>query len=207
MKKRLLLAGLILLLALPLALLLHDFVREIFVVEFLRFLWALRLLFESIPQLLWWGSLLLAVAAVAIRSLGLQRKQRRRLAAKEPAPGGPVQDLARRIQRAATGDYFRWSLGVSLADLIWEVMAQRERTTPEDVRRRFETGSAELPPAVEAYLRSVQAPHYSASAGLLTRIWHRLRSPSAALHPDVALQRVVEFLEEQLEVVHDPTGG
>jgi hypothetical protein len=206
MKRHLLLAGAILLLALPLALLLRDFVREVFVVELLRVLWTVRLLFESVPQLLWWGLFLLAAVLVAIRSLGWRQRRGRRLVAKKAGPVGPVQDLAKRIERAAEGDYFRWSLGVYLSDLAWEVMAQRERTTAEQVRQRFEAERMDLPPVVQAYLQSVRVPRYRLSTGLLSRIWRRLRPPSPALHPDVTLQHVVQFLEDQLEVVHDSTG-
>jgi hypothetical protein len=120
------------------------------------------------------------------------------------AIGGQVLVLTRRIQKASKGDYFRWSLARYLGDLVCEVMAQRERATPEQLKRRLRAGRLDLPPGVRDYLEFGRVPLFATSAGLLSRLRARLGTGAQPPAFDPTLERVVEFLEEQLR---EASGG
>jgi hypothetical protein len=206
MSRRLLLALLAIVLALtvPLALLFRDFVRDVFLVELLRMFWGARLLYESLPQLPLWILLLVLLVVIALRSLMRRPGAVRKQVVPDVEPQGQVRVLARWIERASRGEYFRWSLAQHLGGLAWEIMAQREHTTPAQLKGRMSAGDLDLPPVVAAYLQPDRLPRHSAVAGLVATIRDRLGAGGrpSALDPD--LVRVVEFLEDQMQVVSVP---
>jgi len=203
MRRRLLLLGLILLLAAPLMLVLRDFAREAIVVPLLYVLWLGRLLFRSIPQPLLWSLFLTLVLFVAVRSLGKRGGSVGGMREAEAESPGRVRVWARRIQLAARGDYSRWRLAHYLRKLILDVLGHRERLTPEQLKRRLGTGEVHAPPAVQAYLRAGLMPMPSGPIGLLSRLRQRLRLRARPSPLDPDLESAVQFLENQLEVPHD----
>ena len=197
----------VLILAIPLGLLLRDFARDVLLVELLRVVWGVRILFESLPQLPIWILFLLAGLLVAVRSL-LGR----------PGPGplpldterqhrGQISLLTGRIRRSTGSEYYKWHLARHLRTMVLEVLAYEHQLTPEQVRQRLDSGALDAPPEVLAYLHAGLAPIYSRSSGLLGRLRYRLASSvqSTAIDPD--LLQVVEFLEGQLEVTYRPETG
>jgi hypothetical protein len=203
MRRRLLLLGLTLLLAAPLVLVLRDFAREAIVVPLLYVLWLGRLLFQSIPQPLLWSLFLTLVLFVAVRSLVKRRGSVGEMREPEAESPGRVRVWARRIQLAARGDYSRWRLAHYVRKLILDVLAHRERLTPEQLKRRLGTGEVHAPLAVQAYLRAGLMPMPSGPIGFLSRLRHRLRSRARTSPLDADLESAVQFLENQLEVPHD----
>ena len=205
MRKRLFLSiVLILLLTVPLALLLRDFARDVFLVELWRVFWGARILFESLPQLPIWGLLLVALLVIALRSLVRRKGMRREEAEDEVEYQGQVRVLTRWIQRALEGEYFRWSLAQHLGGLTWEVMAHQERITPDQVKQRLRAGRLDLPPVIQAYLQSARSPSSTTPAGLLSRIRDRFGSSAQPPSLDPALEGVVRFLEDQLQLPAQP---
>jgi hypothetical protein len=203
LRRRLVLLGLVLLMAAPLVLVLRDFAREAIVVPLLYVLWLGRLLFRSIPQPLLWSLFLTLVLLVAARSLGGREGPARGMREAQAESPGRVRVWARRIQLADRGDYSRWRLAHYLRTLILDVLAHRERLTPEQLRRRLETGEVHAPPAVQAYLQAGLMPMPSGPLGLFSRLRHRLRSRARPSPLDSGLESAVQFLENQLEVSHD----
>jgi hypothetical protein len=203
MRRRLLLLGLILLLAVPLMIVLRDFAREAIVVPLLYVLWLGRLLFRSIPQPLLWSLFLTLVLFVAVRSLGGREGPARGTRETEAEYPGRVWVWTRRVQLAARGDYSRWRLAHYLRKLTLDVLAHRERLTPEQLKRRLGTGEVVAPPAVQAYLRAGLMSMPSGPIGLLSRLRQQLRSRARISPLDADLESAVQFLEDQLEVSHD----
>ncbi|MGD2205811.1 MAG: hypothetical protein PVH17_03435 [Anaerolineae bacterium] len=204
MRRRLALFGLVLLLTIPLVILLQDFARDVLLIEIMRWVWAVRILFESLPQTPFWIAVLAAIVFIAVGSLTKKQKDERESLQAEADHQGRVRVLARWIQRAEEGEYFRWTLAHYLGKLTWDVMAHRERTTPQELKQRLKATQLDLPPVVEAYLQPAQTARFSPPSGLLARMWKRLPfKPSDSL-PAPALTEIAQFLERQLEVRHDP---
>lgn len=204
MRTRLLVLALVLILAIPLALLLRDFVRDVLLVEVWRVFWGVRILFESLPQLLVWALLLVALLVLAVHTLRPRRQILPDETRQRAASSGRVQVLSHWIDRTSQGEYFKHSLAQHLGGLAWEVMAQREHTVPERLRQRLRMGELDLPPAVEAYLQSGQAPGAPVSFGFLSRLRLRLSGSDPATRIDPALPAVIRFLEDQLEISPHP---
>jgi hypothetical protein len=201
MSKRLLPILLVALLAIPLALALRDFARDVFVVELLRVLWAGRILFESLPQWPMWALFLVVLATIAAASLGRVTKPVQKKAEPEPVHQGQVQVLARWIRRTSQGSYFRWRLALYLGKLSWDVMAHQAHTTPQELKQRQRAGRLDLPPVVEQYLQSAQAIDSVAPDSLLSRLRARLGRGASSTAYDPALVSVIQFLEAELETL------
>jgi hypothetical protein len=202
-RKRLLLLGLILLLAAPLVLVLRGFVREAVVVPLLYVLWIGRLLFRSIPQSLLWALLLAVALLLATRSLVERKKRLRETRGAEAERTGRVGLWARRIRLTARGDYSRWGLAQHLGKLALEVLAHQERLSARQTRRYLETGELDVPPEIRAYLHARFRPTPPRPIGIFSRLMQRRRLGVQVSPLDVDPEAVVRFLEGQLEVQHE----
>ncbi|HZB96945.1 MAG TPA: hypothetical protein VE268_13385 [Herpetosiphonaceae bacterium] len=188
MRKRFLLIGLLLLPVVLMAVVIQGFVRDVIVVPLFYVFWLLRLLFESISQVLLWGLFIVVVVIVAGRSL-VKRVPRLQVRPAEDRRRGRVEEWQRLIQQTNQGAFGKWRLANALEQLAVDVLASQERLEPREIRRRLENGTLELSPEVLAYLRA-RMPTAS------TQRQVRLRAQGTAADPD--LERVVQFLEERL---------
>lgn len=200
MRKRLLVILFVALLTIPLALLLRDFVRDLFVIELLRVVWAGRLLFESLPQWPIWVLLLAILVVITATSLGRSRKPVRKVVEEEPRHQGRVQMLARWIRRTSKGTYFRWSLAQYMGGLAWDVMAYHRHITPNQLREELQAGRLDLPPVVQDYLESAQSRSTTMSDGFFARLRVRFARGDSPASYDPALESVIQFLEAELEI-------
>ncbi len=207
MRKRLLLIGLVVLLAVPLALILRDFAREMVVMPFLYTIWLGRLVIQSIPQSLIWALFCMLAMLITLRSLAGRERPLQQAPGVEMGYPGQVRTWARRIYLAARGDYSGWRLAQYLERLILEVLAYRERLSTDQVKRRLALPGEELdvPPEVQAYLQTRPMPPSSGPVGPfpLSKLLYRLRLHAKPSSLDADLERVIEFLEGQLEVGRD----
>jgi membrane protein implicated in regulation of membrane protease activity len=207
MRKRLLVLVAIVILAIPLALLLRDFVRDLFLVELGRAIWVARLLFESLPQVMVWAVLVVALLALAVRIFRPRSRAQADQSQVPAEPRGRVHVLSRWIDRSAQSEYFRQSLAHELVGLTWEVMAHREHTFPDRLAQRLRAGELDLPPLVGDMLRSGQTSAVPPPPGFFSRVWQRLapgRQAESDSGLDPALESLVEFLETQLEIYPRP---
>lgn len=191
---------LVLLLSIPLVFLLQDSVGEDLAVELLRLLWTVRLLYESLPQLPIWVAFLAFALLAALSSLLLDRVPSREAAAPAPQSGGPVQVLARWIRRASEGEYFRRRLAQYLGTVTRQVLVYQQQIDPQELEERLMLGHPDLPPVVLDYLQARHETWAPTPLSLLSRLRQRLQLGGSSRPPDPALESVVAFLEEQMEV-------
>jgi hypothetical protein len=188
MRKRLLLIGLLLLPVVLMAVLIQGFVRDVIVIPLFYVFWLLRLLFESISQVLLWGLFVVVVVIVAGRSL-VKRVPRLQGRPVEERRRGRVEEWLRLIQQTKQGAFGKWRLANALGQLAVEVLAGEERLEPKEIRRRLENGTLDVPPEIRAYLQS-RMPVASAQ--------RHARPRARATDSDPDLERIVQFLEDQL---------
>lgn len=204
LQTRLLLVGGTLLLTILLVIVFRDAVREIVVEPLWDIILIGRLFLGYIPQGLFWGLFLLVALYLAVRSLAGRGR---------PAPthrteaqhSGQVVIWARRVRLLARGDYSRSYFLQHLGKLIVDVLTDRERLGPREIRRRLGVGELDVPPEVRSCVQAELTPRASPQLwGIVARLWRRLRMRSQgafAFDPDV--EEIVQFLELQLEVHHD----
>jgi hypothetical protein len=199
-RRRLLLVGLVLLLAIPLTLALRNFARDVIVVPVLYILWLGHLLVQSIPQGVLWALLLLIALVISARSLSKGRSPAGKVREAWADCPGQVAAWARQIHRMTRGSYYEWSLAQHLAKLSLAVLAYRERLTREQIKQHLQAGKLDMPPEIQAYVQAGLSPFLPNSPSLLSRLVHRLRQSVRTSPLAVDLEKVVRFLEKQLEV-------
>ena len=199
MRKRLWLLGVVLLLAVPLVLIVQDFARDVLLVEFLRILWVMRVLFESLPQVIVWSFLLLLVLLVAVKSLFIGPRSAQEVPDAVAEPQGRVQLLAKQIRHASESEYSAWNLARSLGKLIVEVLAYRQGTTTKEIKRRMRGGTLDTPLEIQTYLWTGLVFRSFTYTGFFSRLRWRLSASSEASSVAPSLESVVQFLEDQLE--------
>ncbi|MDD3826334.1 MAG: hypothetical protein PHY79_10185 [Anaerolineae bacterium] len=194
--RRFLLFLALLLIAVPLAFAFRDLGRLV-TAEVIRLIWTVRILVEGLPQLGLWVALLALVLVTALANLAGPRPAPRDEGGPVDAPG-QVWELYRWIRRASLGEYSRWTLHRYLEGLAWEVMAARHGSGTVEQRRRFRAGELALDPDIAAFLEAAGEKSFRPTSGL--RAWlRRLLRGKAERRPAVPpLERIVEFMEEQL---------
>jgi hypothetical protein len=203
MRRRLLLAGWILLLAIPLMLMLRNFARDVLLEAVGRLLWAGRLLFESIAQEVWWIYFLLFALLVALKSLFKGGMRLRKAHEANMKQRGQIEIWASWIQHAALGDYFKRRLAQHLGQLALEVLDYEEQISPIQLEQRLSAGNLDLPPEILALLQTELTPDAAEPAGLFAGRKIGLRSSKQTAAPNADLEQVIRFLEDRLEVQYD----
>ncbi len=210
LKRPLWLLALVVLLAVPLAFLLSRtfgvVVRDIVAVPILYLGWIGRLYLRTVPQALFWGALLLfglvlAITNVLIALGGLGEGER----GYQQGMGvnqvyiGRVKELTSQIHFAARSAYFRRRLAQRLGRLILKSLDYEEPYGPAKVEQGLE--ALDAPPEVRAFLQEGEQLISPSRPGLIVWLRRRLRGRQEVGAPDLELERVVQFLEERLEVL------
>jgi hypothetical protein len=107
------------------------------------------------------------------------------------------------INRTSEGYYFKWRLAQHLLGLTLEALAHGERTSPNMVRERLKSGGLDAPSEIEDYLLAGMTPILSTRSNLITRLKDAI-IPTHQITPlDLDPERVIQFLEDQLEIEYE----
>lgn len=183
-------------------------VREYIAPWVLQTIWRAYLMADSIPQVMIWAIFVAAIPVLAIFVLiqGRIKVEDDSGSQREPSTG-QLYHWMRQIQRSASGDYFRRSLIRQLSELTFRTLFYRERMTEEEVKEAFTTGKWSSGSEVGGYLSQAwRRERYSRDKeespmkrfGRLPRSLPSERDSRPWQDPN--LERVIEFLEEELEV-------
>jgi hypothetical protein len=188
--RRLLPLGLILLLAVLLAPVLRDFVREVVVIPFLYLFWFGRFIFESIPQAMLWGCFsILILMIMGISLLGKRHRKRTSLKSLE-AHQERIESWANLIHRARQDDYFKWRLAQRLQKLTLDAIAHSKNQSLKQTRQQLKRGELDLPPELQAYFLASLA-----SLGQLSAPKRFFLSKPTTSPLDLDPTQVIRFLE------------
>jgi hypothetical protein len=194
------LLALVLLLTALLAFLLRDFARDWVALPLARALQLGNLLLGAVPQIIFWALMLAIGLSVAARSLMEHRTRSQNVERARAAYRGQVWTLLRWVQCEPESAYFRQRLAYRLARLATELQACRQKRVPAQFGQRLD--GLDAPPEVRAYLQAGMAPPSSSTLSPILRFARWLRPRRTASSFDSALERVVQFLEDQVEVHH-----
>ncbi len=192
MNNRMLVAGLVLLAVM--SILIRGFLRDVVVVPLLYASWIAYLLIDSTSRLLLWGLFVLIATVVAVRSLA-RRPVTLRSRAVQPARRERVADLARLIDDAPGDLLSRWQVAQRLGQVTLQALADQGQVPPQEMRKRFNQGTLEVPPEIRAYIQA-RLP-----AGRPRR---RTKAAAAPTPLDLDPEYVVRYLEDKLS---KPPGG
>jgi hypothetical protein len=193
------LSALVLLLTALLTFLLQDIARDWVALPLARALQLGNLILGAVPQIVFWMLLLMIGLLVAMRSL-MEHKKRPSLERARVVYPGQVRTLLRWVQREAESVYFRQRLAYRLARLATELQAYRQKRALAQFGQRLD--GLDAPSEIRAYLKAGMTPPSSSDLSPLSRFARWLRPQKTASSLDFDLERVVRFLEDQLEVHH-----
>jgi hypothetical protein len=197
MSNRLALPALLALLVVILALILSGLVREMVAIPLLYLLWLMRVIFESIPQVVLWVGFLALAALVAWNSLVGPRAPP---LVRQPAPvsRAPVAAWAMLFARTTRDDYARQLLAQRLGQLAFDLLASQGQPPAQSLWQYLNDMSQDIPPDVRAYFQAGVRMQRS-----LPRFWWRWWAHAARQEPradplDLDPEHVVRFLEERM---------
>jgi hypothetical protein len=191
---------LVLLLTVLLTFLLRDVARDWVAMPLARALWLGNLFLGAVPQIVFWALLLMIGFVVAVRSLMTRKKRSRSTDRMPEVYPGQLWTLLRWVQREPRSIYFRQRLARRLIRLAADLQAYRQKRVPGRFDRRLD--DLDLPPEIRTYLEAGMTLSPSDGLGPLSRFVRWLWPGRTTSSLDVDLERVVQFLEDQLEVYH-----
>jgi hypothetical protein len=218
--KIIVLAILAILLAIALALALTDLVRNVLAEPVTHLFYFLGLLVKSTPQVLFWGMVLLFLLIVAGKSVEEVRKPEIPdfVAPTRYTKRERVAYWAAQVNQALRGEQYSHARLIEfLARMALELDAQEEHISVVEIRQRLERGEVEFPLEIENYLKARYDPGRISRPNLwqrvkenMARLWNSLpgkKDPAsrtfAGRLTQAELEKVIQYLEEQLEVSYD----
>ena len=182
MRKKVIIIGSVLIM-LILALFLKEYVRHWFLIPIIE----LFGLTKDIPQLVIWIFFISALLIPAFKSIDKWNIPILKGHEEKGPNRGRIETVALLLRHAhASRGYFRKRLSAYMGGLTLEILAYREKLSYKVLEERLKEGKLKLPSDINDYLK----------AGLLGDI---TKKTSLNLDP----VRIVEFLEQQLEVKND----
>ncbi|GMQ77927.1 MAG: hypothetical protein BMS9Abin02_0418 [Anaerolineae bacterium] len=191
-----------------LAFFLIGFVRDYVAPWVLATIWRAYLMTDSIPQVMIWAVFVSAIPILAIFVL-IQDKSKF-VEDKQPdghTKSGLVVKWSKLIKRSGSGDYFKRRFVRELADLTIATIRYRERISEDEAKKALRSGQLPLEPGIYDYLAQGWRREYFSTSDRKARSGRFLglfKTPASATTStrwkDPNMDKVVEFLEEELEV-------
>jgi len=177
-----------------LAVLLQDVIRRSVVTPLAYLSWVFKLLISTIPQLLIWILLLFVLALFIFASLVSYIPVRKSPQKASPQAVGPVENLARWIQKRSEGNYYKWKISNRLGILAREMASRHGNWKQLDHYREGDVPGRPPQESVQHYL----------DAGLEESFVNYPLPPLPFMRKsetpfDLEVELVVDFLEEQME--------
>ena len=195
-RRRLILLGVVFLVAAGMAFYLQDFVRAVLFEPLSYLAWGLNIVYQSVAQLVYWILLVTGFTLMAFGSLYGKGPGRESVEGEKSSSHGPLENVSRQISRAGEGMYYKWLIANRLGKLARSILTLRGGQTARS-HDALDGRDWDPPDEVAAYLVSG-----------LTRTFADYPRPRWFARPqetpfDVDLDRVVAFLESQMENQRD----
>lgn len=201
--KILIMAGVLLVLAIPLMFLLEDFVREAIVQPLAYQVWLTRVILDALPQAVLLIAFLPLLLYIAIRSL---KGRKARIWKAEPPPmasHGNLQTWLTRMNLVMGGSYSRERFDHQLGQVLLQVVAHQQRLPMRGTIRRIENGTIPLPPEIEPYIRAALSAGFSGKRKpfrWLLDLLRKRRTGMTAQELERHMTPALRYLEQQLRI-------
>jgi hypothetical protein len=187
MKKSLLWVGLILLFAALLVIVLHGFARKVIVVPLMYIFWVGNHIFQSIPQSILWALFLAVAILISLKNFVKPQRPNAIVKDVEKENPGQVSLWAERFHMKN-----EWTLSRYLGKLV------------KKIREEIESGELDTPSEIQTCLKlGVKSIPESSNRSFLGYFFRPRSRRKTALTLQFEPEKVVKFLENQLEVEND----
>jgi hypothetical protein len=190
-------------------LLLQDFVRSSILGPLIDLGWLIWVIFQALPQIIFWAVFILVALVLAGRSLFSQAKiniDRARPWAPHRAALTRFRYWQRGLESMGGNTFSRERIVRELQHLVLDVLAEHDRIEPEEMRRRLINGELDVSneiPAIQALLdSSKRGGLFEVTERKKTSLWDWIleifHSPSAKAPTDpIDVPEVVAWLEKE----------
>jgi hypothetical protein len=205
-RQMLLIISVILLITVPLAIGMQNFIRESIVIPISYILWIGNYVIKAIPQEVFIGILVCIGVYIGLRTLFSVEK----VVQEVKLPDTWVASSRARVNfwdlqiRLTYGSrYARSRVSQHTAKLVLDVLAHQQQIHPRQVEQALLRGDIDVPPEIKAIF------DYRQMAPLPRRLWFfnfifRGREAKAeAAQAQANIKKIVDYLEEQLELKHE----
>ena len=196
--RRLLLAGLAIILFLILQSVLNGFIRDQIIVPSLYFFWVAYIFLSFLPQGLWWAVFLVIIIVLALRSVPSSNIPSGGIRVRNETSYGRISHWYHSLGGATRTNYSEWRFARELGQLSFKLLAQQERQSAQDIRLKLSKDALNLPPKTRAYLRiglSNFNPFEQQNQSPFYRLTRHFRKKDATQTLD-DVENVVQFLED-----------
>lgn len=174
---------------------LRGAVNQLIVLPLAYLLYALELLYLSLPQMIWWIIIVALALIILGGSLLIEIKLPGRAMKPERIERGSVETLASAIKKSRRGTYFKWLVANFLGRLAYQIIVQREHGRARSVFAPLDAEGWDPSPEVRAYLE--KGFHGSFTELPPRRLFSLTPVERTVLDHDPA--EVIEFLESNLK--------
>jgi hypothetical protein len=209
MNRRQQLAGLAIVAALMIALILRDVVEQVIIRPLIYLIWIVSVYYRYIPQPVLWIVLVLVLIYLSLGRLAGRLEPPAHQPNKSVFVRGAVDELALRIERKEGGIYFKWQIARTLGQIALEMQELRQHTRS----KKLQFNDLTARPQVRNYLDSglnTSFSDYPIPGGLPLRIRptaifdpHRVESGISRISPstpfDGDISPVIDYLESEME--------
>jgi len=177
----------------------------------MRLFWLAGLVYRSVAEMFWWFLVVIVSAVILLGSLRkfLQPKTEIGLPQSKTEEGRRISYWMSQLYLTRTEEGSQKYLNPALVSLVADILVYRERLPAEEIRKRLRSGELDAPPEIMAtfqkrftpvFRRSDQTRTDRAWSRFLT--WLRIRPAPVMQTRDPELERILAYLEEQLEIKH-----
>jgi hypothetical protein len=205
-RQMLLILSVILLIAVPLAIGMQNFIRESIVIPISYIFWIGNFVIKAIPQEVFIGVLVCIGAYIGLRSLFSVEKAA--VEAKLPetwaaSPRARVNFWDIQIRLTYGSRYARSRVSQHTAKLVLDVLAHQQQINQRQVEQALLRGDLDVPPEIKAIFDYRQMPSVSRRLRLFNFLFRNRETQAEAAQAQANLIKIVDYLEEQLELKHE----
>lgn len=224
LRRVIIIAAVLLLLGIVLLFWARDVIREVVVLPLSYLFWFFGLFIKSTPQLFFWIALLFISFMIAYRSLAGKKRIRVDYTYGMGIDEAPDRHLVtgrvvywrakENLLYAGSGSYYQTTFHTAITRLLLDQLSHRYRLPASEVEKRLREGSIDVPDEVREYVLSSLTRSDQTSTGFFALLWRRVVERVRAWmahwtkapqdHPvDPQFARILQYMEEELEVSHD----
>lgn len=158
-----------------------------------------RLLFNAIPEVVFWSFFLLIGLILAVNSLPIKSL----FLTKPPQTGEKLESRSRQISKwirtSEKSEYSKWMLARQLSSLAFDLLMYQERISLQDVRKFMRRNKSAIPDEVHDYiLAGMDVPSFRHYSEMVSNYHQNSLTSPLDINPEI----VIDFLETRIK-----TGG
>jgi hypothetical protein len=171
---------------------LRNMVITFIIIPTEQVVWALSTLFTTIPDVVWWGILIIVLIINIIREYGRISNNLETTAMDTKKPLYLIFPWNVQHNRSSINAYQRWKLEQRVSELAIEILAEINRTSKEISKKNILEGKYDLPSEVYKFIQTGLNPDQYNPSRKSIPFFQRKRLAS---HDDNGLEQTLDFLE------------